>query len=222
MRHDQDWTRFYQLAEIIARVCFVQRKSRDEWDEQVTFLFEMLSEYDFESVKKAMQRHVKTQKFFPTPADIVRLIEGSSEDRAVVAWRCFLQAVERFGYYDSVRFPDPAYHYVVEQLGGWERLGYEWHNLTDRDLQFRRAEWCRLYEIGLRVASWDDEPGKVRVPKFLRGYYERDNREGGYLEFVPDVIEISTGKRISRQALESPAQDNISALPTLEKETGTP
>ena len=213
MTYEQDWTQFYQLAEMIARVCFVQRKDREQWEEQVEFLFEMLEEFEFEDVKNAMRQHVKTQKFFPTPADITRLIAGSAEERSILAWRCFLQSLDRYGYYDSVRFPDSAYHYVVQRLGGWERLSHEWRDLTEKELQFRRPQWRELYEIGLRVASWGGETGKVSVPKYLCGFYERDNREGGHLDFIPDVIEVETGNRIDRHALDGPAPDNIIALP---------
>ena len=198
---EQDWAEFYRLAEMTARVCFVQRKDRAEWEEQVRFLFELLGEYGIEDVRQAMRRHVKTQKFFPTPADITRLIEGAPEERSLAAWRLFLQAVGRYGFYDSVRFPDPAYHYAVERLGGWERLCEEFHGLTDREIQFRAKDWRQLYETGLRVASWDGETGKVKVPQCLWGFYERDCRENNRLEFVPMPIDAETGEKLDRGSL---------------------
>jgi hypothetical protein len=198
---DQDWAEFYAMCEMIARTCFVQRKNREEWEEQIRFLFELLSEYSLDCVKQAMYRHVKTQKFFPTPADITRLIEGSPEERSLAAWRLFLRAVGRYGYYDSVRFPDPAYHYAIGQLGGWERLCEELHSLTDREIQFRAKDWRQLYETGLRVASWDGGAGKVKVPGYLPGSFERDCRDSNRLGFVPKAINAETGETLDPAAL---------------------
>jgi hypothetical protein len=204
---EQDWAEFYTMCEMIARTCFVQRKRRDEWEEQIRFLFDLLGEYSLDDVRRAMYRHVKSQKFFPTPADITRLIEGSPEDRSVAAWRLFLRAVGRHGYYDSVRFPDPAYHYAIGQLGGWERLSAELHELSDREIQFREKGWRQLYEIGLRVASWDDAPGKVKVPKLLPGFFERDNRENRHPEFIPLAVDAETGEKLDAAALGLEAPD---------------
>jgi hypothetical protein len=203
LTYEQDWPEFYKLAEMIARVCFVQRKNKDEWEEQITFMFELLSEYSLAEVKHAMAQHVKTQKFFPTPADITKLISGSPEDKSAVAWRTFLTALDRYGYYDSVRFPDPAYHYAIQQFGGWERLCEKLHTLSDRELQFRAKDWRQLYEIGLRKAAWDDEQGKVSVPKYLWGAFERENREQRYDDFIPEVIDVQTGEKLDKPAIEA-------------------
>ena len=135
-------------------------------------------------------------------ADIIREIEGDSGDKSFVAWRIFLKGYERHGFWESIRFPDPAYHYAIEMMGGWMRLCEELNQLqTSRDLEFRSKDWRRLYEIGLTKATWGDEPGKIKVPAYCTGYHEWNNMSGGFLEFIPPVLEIGTGQRIYQDAL---------------------
>lgn len=209
MTESRDWQAFCDIIRASDEV--TAGKTRNVL--ALGMMFRVLERYSLEDIVKAVDEHIRTNKFAVTPADIIRHLDGSPDDKSTAAWRTFLRTMERYGYYDSVRFPDPAFHYVVEQLGGWERIGHEWHQLTEREIEFRRKEWVHLYEIGLRVASWGGETGKVSVPKYLCGFYERDNREGGHLDFIPDVVDVATGNRIDRHALESQAPDNIIALP---------
>ena len=217
MTESQDWQAFCDIIRASDEV--TAGRTRNVL--ALGMMFRVLERYSLADIARAVDEHIRRNKFAVTPADIIQTLEGDSADRAAVAWTSFLRALDRYGYYDSVRFPEPAYHYVVQQLGGWERLSHEWHDLTERDLQFRRSEWCRLYEVGLRVASWNGDPGKVAVPRYLCGYYERDNREGGYLDFIPEVVEVATGNRIDRNALESPVPDNIIALPVFGTEVSS-
>lgn len=65
------------------------------------------------------------------------------------------------------------------------------------------------------------EGASYKELKYLCGFYERDNREGGHLDFIPDVVEIATGNRIDRHALESQTPDNIIALPVFGTEASS-
>ena len=207
MDKTKDWDAFCMLIKASDEVTAGKARSR----EALALMFTGLSAYTLDQVRDAVSEHIKASPFAVKPADIVRHLEGSAEERAALAWRTFIIALDRYAYYDSVRFPHPAYHYVVQQYGGWRAMSLEWHDFTTRDLEFRAAEWKRLFEVGMRKASWDDEADKVKVPAYLVGHYEHHNRSIGG-KTIPAVIEIATGERISQSVLEIGNVGNIVQL----------
>lgn len=81
--------------------------------------------FDLEQVRKAMQRHAtdpERGQFAPKVADIVRVLQGTTTDRAALAWGKVHDAMSRVGAYTDVAFDDPAIHAVVEDLGGWPKV----------------------------------------------------------------------------------------------------
>lgn len=196
-----DWRRFCALIAAADEVTVGRARS----EKALALMFRALQQYGYAEVEGAVAGHIAGCKFAVTPADVARLIGGTPEERSGLAWRVFLGVVERYGYYDSVRFPDPAYHYAVMQLGGWERVSRELMQLPERELQFRAKEWRMLYEIGLRTASWEARHGRVRVPQTLTGFYERDNRDRRFADFVPRAVEIGAGFCLGSGVRELPA-----------------
>lgn len=169
-------------------------------------LFEGLKQYGLGDVSRAVSEHCRSERFFPMLADIVRRIEGSAEDRAASAWALVLKAIERFGHSDSVRFPLPAIHYAVQQMGGWRHLC---RTLTNDDLPFRAKDFERYYLIGENIASWTDAEGKTRVPSYLQGEHERNNISAGY-DVPRRVWSVADGRQLSESeipALEAPKGD---------------
>ena len=82
----------------------------------------LLSPYPFEEVHQAcvaFMRHTDMGHFAPQPADVIKLIEGSTESRALQAWQQVVMAVRRHGPYRSIRFEDPWIHAASQSLGGW-------------------------------------------------------------------------------------------------------
>ncbi len=203
-----DWGPFCKLLKAADELTAGKPRS----GEAVGLMFRILEEFTIDEVSKAIKEHIRTCKFAVQPADIFRILQGSAEEKSTVAWRVFLRALDRFGYYTSVRFPDPAYHYAIEHLGGWIRLGESWHILSEKEIEFRGREWRRLYEIGLRVASWTGEDGRLCVPPYFPGYHEWHNKSGGYLEHVPPVVDISDGSLIFPAALSEGSKSGISYL----------
>jgi hypothetical protein len=193
MTKTEDWGKFCALV----RAADETISARPRSEPAMALMFEALLAFDIADVARAVSHHVRKSPYPVKPSDVASFLEGSPEERSQAAWRTFLRAVGRYGYYDSVRFPDPAYHYAIQELGGWERLCEELHCLTDREAQFRAREFRQPYETGLRVASWDGAPGKVRVPQYLWGFFERDNREQRRLGFVPEAVDVLTGEKLS-------------------------
>lgn len=199
MNKQTDWGAFCDLMSAAAKITRTQPPQGNG----LALYFDLLAEYPLEQVQAATAAHLKGPegKFFPTPAHLIQHIEGTSAERANYAWRVFLKALDKYGGYDSVRFPDAAYHYAITLLGGWIRVSAEFAEMTEREVNFRRAEFVSLYQRGERVASFDALPGKERVAPYLCGIFERDNKAGGYLEFVPPVVEIASGRKVKQAEL---------------------
>lgn len=193
MNKDTDFTAFCKLLNAAAEVTGAKPKSPDA----VKLMFDLLARFSFAQVQGAVRAHFNSDegRFFPTPTHLIKQIEGSEAERAQVAWRVFLKAIELHGYYDSVRFPDPAFHYAVEMLGGWMRISQEYGNLTTKELDFKRASFCTLYMRGAKVATWDGAAGTRRVSPYLMGFYEISNRDNGYMAAIPPVMEATTHRK---------------------------
>lgn len=103
-----------------------------------------LSAYDLPAVRQALDRHVKNPdsgQFMPKPADVIRMLGGSTQDAALVAWAKVERAIRTVGGYASVVFDDPLIHAVLDEMGGWVRLC---DTRTD-ELPFRAKEFENRY-----------------------------------------------------------------------------
>lgn len=119
--------------------------------------------FTLEQVRGAMTTHAKDPeagKFCPKPADLVKVLQGTSTDRAAVAWGVVMQAIGAAGAYQDVDFGDPATHAAVHDLGGWPKvcrtelkeLGYLQHRFTEsyRAYAARGVAECPLVLMGDR------------------------------------------------------------------------
>jgi hypothetical protein len=85
-----------------------------------------LRRFDLAAVVDAFNRHLAnpdTGQFAPKPADIIRMLQGSTQDSALRAWAKVDQAVRRVGTYPDVVFDDALIHRVIQDMGGWIALG---------------------------------------------------------------------------------------------------
>lgn len=81
--------------------------------------------FELEQVSSALQRHATDPdrgQFAPKVADIVKVLAGTTTDRAALAWGKTLEAMTSVGAYTDVVFDDPAIHAVIEDLGGWPKV----------------------------------------------------------------------------------------------------
>lgn len=95
-------------------------------DGVIEIYWQTLQGYELADLQRAFQAHFvnpDTGQFFPKPADIVRMIEGSTQSAAAVAWSKVEEAVKHVGTYRDVVFDDPLIHRVIQDLGGWIQLG---------------------------------------------------------------------------------------------------
>ena len=85
-----------------------------------------LVDYDFEAVKQGLYRHIRNPDngmFMPKIADIIKMLQGSTQDSALLAWAKVDKAVRQVGTWQSVVFDDPIIHKVLVDMGGWLSLG---------------------------------------------------------------------------------------------------
>ena len=157
-----DWP---QLKEVVGAIYAFYR--RDLTTMTLRMWFEALKAYEITTVQAAFSRHLinpDNGQFLPMPADLVKLIEGGSDDAALVAWAKVDRAVRTVGPYQSVVFDDPLIHYVIVNMGGWIGLG----DKGEDEWPFERNRFVALYR-GARMRAFEH-------PRRLVGKAEADRR----------------------------------------------
>ena len=146
--------------------------------------------FDFAAVTEAINRHCVNPdagQFLPKPADIVRMLGGSTQDAALRAWSEVDRAVRSIGPYVSVRFDDALIAQVILDMGGWIRLCSN----TEKEWPFVAREFENRYR-GYRMRSEVPE----NVPR-LTGIFAATNRLNGY-EYE-EVAQITNANRTAPQ-----------------------
>lgn len=206
-----DWKPFCEIMNAAAEEIGAKPKSASG----LSLTFKLLSEYSLDTVQRAVFQFLLSgeAKYGKTPSasQIQEIIVGDTEERAHYAWRVFLAAMDRYGYYESVRFPEPAYHYAIQLLGGWQKVCEEYSQLTDKELEFRRGPFAALFTKGTRESSFEPIPGKVQVSPYLVGNFESHNLANGYLDFLPPICDVETGSEINREHFKQLGQGQVQA-----------
>ena len=95
-------------------------------DARMEIYFSALSDIDLSTLRKAATAHVRMSKFFPRPAELRDVLEGSQEDRAELAWMTVPAIVRRFGFYREPEREDwhdaATRRAALELYGGWKAL----------------------------------------------------------------------------------------------------
>lgn len=131
--------------------------------------------YEVEQVGKAFERHMLDPdggRFMPKPAHLMKFLEGSATDAAVIAWGKALEAASNIGSYTDVVFDDSIIHATIEDLGGWPHfcrqetaeLSYLQHRFTQ---SYQAYAARQNFEYGRRLngdRSPDSEYEKKGLP----------------------------------------------------------
>lgn len=134
--------------------------------------------FDMEQVKSALTAHAmdpEDGKFPPMPGDLVRKLQGTHTERAMLAWGKVHDAMSSVGAYRSVVFDDPAIHATIEDLGGWVKVVR-----TDlKEIGYLQHRFCEAYKAyagrgsfpyppllgGDSSPSWAWESAGLQAPK---------------------------------------------------------
>ncbi|MBQ7215774.1 MAG: hypothetical protein IJS39_07290 [Synergistaceae bacterium] len=146
-----DYQAFASFMRVVSKVTVLPNGK--SVDEMIDAMFLMLADYSFEVVKEAVMRHCKANKFFPMLADVVCQIEHTPDERALMAWGLVLKARREYRIRVSIRFPHPAIHFALEQMGGWEHV---YNTLTDENEDFKCKTFSEYYKLGEKYATWDN------------------------------------------------------------------
>lgn len=150
--------------------------------EDLKLWLNLLGDYDPLVIGEALKAHAKNPdggKWIPRPADIIGLIEGKSADRASIAWTKVDKAIRSVGVYPSVVFDDPVIHLVIEDMGGWIKLG----NQTEKEWPFIARDFEKRY------GEYANRPRLPRPIKMLTGLADSSNSaEGHKLAIEPMLI----------------------------------
>lgn len=110
--------------------------------------------FDLEQVRKSLTGHAMDAdrgQFAPKPADLVRQLEGTATDRAMIGWGKVLEAMQRVGAYTDVVFDDPAIHAVIEDLGGWPKICRG----ETKDLGYLQHRFCEAHRAYSAKGQFD-------------------------------------------------------------------
>lgn len=110
--------------------------------------------FSAEQVSKALSAHLmdpEKGQFMPKPADVVRQLQGTQTDRALMAWGKAFDAMQRVGAYADVCFDDGLIHAVIEDLGGWVKLC----RMDYEELPHTQRRFCDSYRAYSRRGNVD-------------------------------------------------------------------
>ena len=191
-----------QFVDMLQAVYAMQRV--DLSDAVTELWWAALEEYDLPVVLDAFKRHTKNPdvgQFLPKPADVIRQLEGSTQDVALLAWARVVDALKRHGTYVSVDFADPIIHRVLTDLGGWIWLGQQ----VEAEMPFIEKRFRDAYRAHrARPALLSDQPAR------LLGITEHTNAANGYAGENVVTIVIGDARRAAAQAvLEAPDPEPV-------------
>lgn len=161
----------------------VSRFALDVW-------WNALQQYDLDVIRRALSLHCTnpdTGQFCPKPADVVRMVGGSTKDAALMAWAKVQEAVSRVGSYQSVCFDDPIINRVISEMCGWPGLCAK----TMEELPFVEKNFCERYRA-YRIRG-----NTVEHPGYLVGISEANNAQNGFKSPPPMLVgDSESAKRV--------------------------
>ena len=139
-----------------------------------------LAEYDIDEISTAFTAHVKKNRFLPTIAEIVTILEDKRsppinlEARAQAQWRVVMQAVRMVGLENGAPcFADPITDNLIRTQFSWEYLC----SSRIENENWGQKLWCEAYQLSAEI-HWDllrlEIPEQVlrlvdRIPKPVAG-----------------------------------------------------
>lgn len=105
---------------------------------------EAVKGFELQQVTKALSAHLmdpEKGQFMPKPADLVRQLQGTQTDRALVAWGKVAGAMSSVGAYSDVVFDDPIIHLCVTDAGGWPKFC----RTTFEEQSYLQHRFCEAY-----------------------------------------------------------------------------
>lgn len=171
-----DFDEFVDIIQVVAEQ-YWKRLS----DGVIALYWQGLQDFELPAVRDALGKHLRntdTGQFMPKISDIIRMLQGSSQDAAFSAWSKVDKAVRQVGPYDSVVFDDPIIHRVLHDMGGWigicDKTDEAWPHVAR--------------EFETRYRGFKSRNERVEYPAKLIGVFEAHNAKEGKKVAPPMLI----------------------------------
>lgn len=149
-----------------------------------------LQDITLDELRRAISAHVNnpdTGQFMPKPADVRRVIGGTTADAAAMAWAKVIRTVKSVGAYATVAFDDPFTHAAIADMGGWPTICHT----AEEELPFREREFAAKYRA-YRARGAE----AISFPAKLTGLIDQHNVPRGH--GAGDVALIGNSDRAAR------------------------
>lgn len=137
--------------------------------------------WSLEEVTKALNiltHDAEAGKFVPKIGDITRVLQGTTTEKAALAWGKVLGAMSAVGAYSDVVFDDPAIHAAITDCGGWMKVCRG----DLKELSFLQHRFSQSYKAYT-------ERGSFEYPRMLGG------------DRSPDAEYIKFGRPLPKPAI---------------------
>lgn len=158
-----------KLKAVMNRVAVITDKAMTA-DHYSTY-FDLLSAYAIEQVEAAFNQALRSNTFFPRPAELIELLEGSHDDRAGQSWHVLQEAISDGGN-ASVKFLDPAAAMAVDvTFGGYLAAARLIREADEPMVAHYRKNYVQAYQTARKFPR--------EVETYRAGVFEFQNSGGG-------------------------------------------
>jgi len=155
---------------------------RELSDGVIQLYWQGLQQFSIDEIETAVGRHLQnpdTGQWMPKIADVVRMLEGTTQSSAAIAWAKIMRAIGSVGQYQSIAFDDPVIHLTIDDLGGWPGIC----QTTEQELPFLQSRFEKNYRA-YKSRGQDIPPH----PRYLPGVSEIQNGPDGFKSDPPRLV----------------------------------
>lgn len=195
---EEDFDSFVQLLAAEAEI----RSSKPLSEGALLLWWQRLARFDLAQIRRALERHADDSergRFMPQPADLIRFLEGSATDRAMLAWGKAIDAASRVGAYTDVVFDDAAIHAAIEDMGGWPKFCRS----ETKDLSYLQHRFAQSYGAYANRGEFD-YPHRLMGDRSPDDVYAKRGLPPPKPAVIGDVEKARAVARIGRQGGKTP------------------
>lgn len=148
---------------------------------KLSIYWEGLRQYSFDAIQKACWAHTQSPdeagRWMPRNSDIIKIIEGGTQDRSMIAWSKVDSAIRHRGTWDDVVFDDAVIHRVIADMGGWVLIGSK----DDKEWPFIGKEFQTRYR------AYKQKSEQPECPARLTGIANAQNASQG-MPLLPPIL----------------------------------
>lgn len=206
MDAEKDAEAFARLLELVGEITDTTVSAS-----RVTMYFGALQRYDYPIVQQAINQHVAVSAYFPKPAEIRNIIEGTEAERESNIWLALDEAIRKIGVWQSVIVADPVLAAAIIRVwGSWIAM-CAFRNENEEFLwNSKRRDFIAAYKIAAK------DPRRYDDPVLLAGHCERENQQTGRFPSRQHYGAILLDGRVETRYLDINSSTGLPALPLKE------